>query len=416
MGVSAIFKAFRGFARQGRRTEAKSLGAVGSPARLIASCGFAIAACAPLPAPAEEIAPNLSLDAVYTADALANVSGGAKTGAAVLGLVDVLAELDGAAIGWNDAIAVLDVIYTHGPNFTNRYSGDAQTISNIQADGRLKIYEASIAFPLAGENLRAKLGVMDINSEFDVQNAGEFFLNGSYGMGPDFSQSGENGPSTFPFTSAGAVLSAKGEGWSARFAVFDPVAGGRSDPGRTVFRLPGVDGALLVAEGDVSVGSGLILTAGGWTYTTRFDALTRTDQAGETSRLRSSRGAYGAIEGHSPVGGEAALDGWVRIGLADADVNGIGLSFTGGVVYTAGDHNVGIAVASARLGDPAVELARASGEPVKRYETVVELSYGWQMNERVWLQPDLQYVVNPSWRVDRDDALVVGLRLQALLF
>jgi porin len=63
-----------------------------------------------------------------------------------------------------------------------------------------------------------KIGLYDLNSEFDVIEAAALFLNPSHGIGPDFAQSGRNGPSIFPVTS----LAIRGEyrlatrGWCAR--------------------------------------------------------------------------------------------------------------------------------------------------------------------------------------------------------
>lgn len=376
----------------------------------------ACAALSSLSARAEEIAPGLSMEAIYVADLLGTVSGGEKTGAAWLGRGDVIAELDGGIIGLEGAKAFVDVMYTHGPAFSERHPGDGQGISGIEGDRRLKIAEAWVAFPLVGESLKAQFGVTDLNNAFDVQNAGTFFLNGSHGMGPDFSQSGINGPSTFPFTSVGAIVNAEGKDWTARVAMFDPVAGGRRDPGRTVFRLPGADGALIAAEGDVRLGSSVVASVGAWTYTTRFDAIAETAPDGSPLRLRRSRGAYAAIEASFATGQDSAVEGWLRVGVADERVNSIGSSISGGIIHAAGSHTVGIAVAHARLGDPAIEASRASGTPAHRAETVLELSYGWQLNDRLSLQPDVQYVINPGWKSDRPDALVIGLRVQATLF
>jgi porin len=385
--------------------------------RFIARCGGALlAATFSQPADAREVGPGLTIDATYIADLLGAVSGGQKTGMGWLGRGDIVAQFDGGAIGADDTIAMIDVLYTHGGDFSGQYTGDAQGISNIQGDGRAKLFEAWVSHPLLADRLRAKVGLIDLNTEFDVQNAGAFFLNGSHGMGPEFSQSGRNGPSTFPFTSVGAILDATGKDWTVRVGVFDPIAGSILDPSRTVFRLPGHHGALLVTEGDVRLGPIGTVSAGIWRYTSRFDALVDTAPDGTPSPQRTSRGAYAAIETRLLERDKASLDGWLRVGWADARVNRIGSSLTGGLVYTVGRHTVGGAVAHARLGDPAMEVARASGDKVQRAETALELSYGWRMDKRLSLQPELQYVINPAWRSDRRNALVIGLRMQALLF
>lgn len=177
-----------------------------------------------------------------------------------------------------------------------------------------------------------------------------------------------------------------------------------------------MDGALIAVEADLHLARSVVASVGAWTYTTRFDAIAETARDGSPLRLRRSRGAYGAIEASFATGQDTAVDGWIRVGVADERVNSIGSSISGGVVYAAGSHTVGFAVAHARLGDPAIAAARTSGTPTDRAETALELSYGWQVNNRLSLQPDVQYVINPGWQSDRPNALVVGLRVQATLF
>ena len=57
-------------------------------------------------------------------------------------------------------------------------------------------------------------------------------------------------------------------------------------------------------------------------------------------------------------------------------------------------------------------LAQATGEQASRHETTWELTYQVRLNEHVSIQPDIQYVRNPSLSPDLDDAWIVGCRLQ----
>lgn len=365
---------------------------------------------------AEEIARGLSVEATYVGDMLGNARGGRERGIGWIGRADLAAELDGGALGLTGVTAFVDMLYTHGPDFTERYLGEGQAASGIQGDGRVKPIEAWLSVPLAKEKLVAKAGLIDLNTQFDVQEVGAFFVNSSFGMGPEFAQSGENGPSSFPATALGLVLETEGQGWGARVAAFDAVAGKLSDPRVPTLRLPGIRGALLVAEADVRLGAALGAKIGGWTYTSRFDALAGAGADGAPRRLASSRGAYAMVEGRLAGRDDRALEGWVRVGMADDQVNPIGTYAGGGIVLVRGKHRWGAAFAHARLGDPAIAAIRSAGEKVDRAETVLELSYGWQVNDRLRVQPDLQYIVNPGWRSDRADALLLGLRVALHLF
>jgi porin len=74
-----------------------------------------------------------------------------------------------------------------------------------------------------------------------------------------------------------------------------------------------------------------------------------------------------------------------------------------------GDH-LGIAVASARAGDPYRDFLEQQGAGAERHETTWELTYQAQINERLVIQPDIQYVQNPSASSGLDNAWVFGLR------
>ena len=47
------------------------------------------------------------------------------------------------------------------------------------------------------------VGLYDLNTEFDALESAGLFLNSSQGIGPEFAQSGLNGPSIFPTTTLG---------------------------------------------------------------------------------------------------------------------------------------------------------------------------------------------------------------------
>jgi porin len=251
----------------------------------------------------------------------------------------------------------------------------------------------------------AKAGLVDLNSEFDLQSVGALFLNSSFGIAPDYSQSGLNGPSIFPITAPGLLVAVERPRWTLRVAAFDALPGDPDHPHRT---LPGPffrGGALLAIEGDVKIGQGGELQAGAWVYTDRFDRL---DGLGKGR----SAGAYVQYE-QTLAGNEktGALRSWVRAGRAADAVNEIGLYAGGGLSWGTEDRDYGIAIAHARLGDPALRAFASAGEQRNRAETTVEITATRRITPWLALQPDVQYVRHPSWGV-ASDALVVGLRLR----
>lgn len=367
-------------------------------------CAGALAACAVL-APAAAAAQPVTLGASYVTDVIADVDGGTERGVAWLGRADVTVSVDGAAFGWDGGEMFVDVLAVQRPDFSGRYVGDGQTVSNVQADSAVRPIEAWIAGPIGG-GVSFKLGMVDLNSEFDVQRVGKHFLHSSHGIGPDFSQSGANGPSIFPAGATAMMLRYEDERWAVRLGLFDAVAGSRRDPRRAAFRIPGTTGALLVGEVDRKLAGGGEVQLGVWHYTPKFE---RIDPAASGKGV--SQGAYAMVEGPLMKRGDLTLEGWMRAGVASADVNRIGTYLGGGLSLGDARQRLGLAVAHARQGQPAMRAARAEGIAPDRAETAIELSYSNQVTKWLSLQPDLQYVINPGWERSRRDATVIGLRL-----
>lgn len=366
-------------------------------------CACAIAALAlGLPAAAraesasEKPGPEISLR--YIGDAIAVVDGGLERGARGLGRFDIGLSSGDDFLGLSGVRAHIDVMLVHGGGLSDTLIGDAQVASNVDAPWAVRPFEAWVEAPLGGD-VRAKAGYIDLNSEFDVQPVGATFLNSSFGIAPDYSQSGENGPSIFPVTSPGLVVTIEKSRWSAKFALFDALPGDPAHPHRFVPPSPFRGGLLLAAEADAKVGSRGEIQFGGWTYTEPFD---RIDGNG-TGR---SWGGY-AQYGHRIVGDEDgdSFKGWVRVGYAADAVNVIGLYTGGGFRLGNDDRHLGLGIAHARRGDPAVQL-----DPGYRAETAFELTGYYRLAPWVAVQPDVQYIRNPGW-LGTPDALVLGLRL-----
>jgi porin len=348
--------------------------------------------------------PPIRLGATYVTDVLSVADGGIKRGIVWLGRGDITASVEGHVFGIDGAELFIDIIGVQPADFSGHFVGDAQTVSNVQADTAIHPYEAWISLPLAA-GLTGKAGLIDLNSEFDVQDVGKLFLNSSFGIGPDFSQSGRNGPSIFPIPSTALLLKYQKDRWTGRLGVFDAVAGSLADPRRTAIRFPGQRGALIVAEVERQLDSTGEIQLGIWHYTTRFASLDPT-----SARREKSQGAYALIEGQMAALGTSTVSAWGRIGVASADANPIGFYLGGGMTWHTGEGELGLAVAHAALGDPAKRAAIAAGAPADNAETTIELTYARPIIPAITVQPDLQYVIDPGWVRGRRNALVAGVR------
>lgn len=351
-------------------------------------------------APAQAGAPAIS--ATYTGETLHVADGGVDRGTVYLGNLDVDMEFT-----WGEGDSMRAYIYllgNHGDD-PGELTGDAQGVSNIAAPRAARMYEAWVEGELLGVNVRG--GLYDLNSEFDSIETAGLFAHASFGIGPDFSQAGEMGPSIFPVTGF-ALRARKGfEDNYVQLAVLDGVPGDPDDDRDTDFRISRHDGALLVSEvGRVSEtrkGHYYKVAAGAWQFTDRFENISGDQE-------RGNQGFYVLGERELAKWNRFAISGFARLGIADGSINAFDQYLGGGLVISGfldarPEDRMGIAFAHGRFGD---DWREANG--VESAETAIEWSYEMPVAGWLTLQPNLQYIVNPSGDPSLDDAVVAGVR------
>ncbi|WP_161827342.1 carbohydrate porin [Steroidobacter agaridevorans] len=359
--------------------------------------------------------PALLLDAAYTGEVWRNVSGGVRQDGTYLDNIDLIATLDAErAWGWTGTTFAVSGLHNNRPTLSDRIVGDIQTVSNIDTDGATRLYEAWVE--RAFEAGAIKLGLIDLNSELDVNETGALFINSSHGIGPDFSQVGENGPSIFPITGLGGVMRWDySERVQVRLGAFEGTVGDPTHPRRTTLDLQSGEGTLLVGEVTLRPIDANRTLLGVWRHTGRS-----TDFANEeVLRRTESLGVYALTEGTLMERGEGSLSGFLRVGFADSDVHQISRYLGAGLVWSAPmlasadyEEQLGLAVASVTNGDAFRRAQADLGLAYERHETAIELTYRVQALSWLALQPDLQYIINPGTDPALDDAWVVGLRFE----
>lgn len=364
-----------------------------------------------LPALAAEPPAPLSLGATYIGEDWHNTRGGLARGSRYVDMLVLTAGADtGAAFGHPGGTIFTSVFIHH--NSAADLAGETQTVSNIDFDDGQQVFEAWYEQALGDAGSSLKLGLYDLNSEFDHIDAAGLFINSNFGIGVDFSQSGVNGPSVAPLS----ALALRGiwqphPEWQLLGAVLDAVpgeAGGSNRHNR--IELDAREGALLVAEVVHAREGGARLGAGAWHYSKRFGHLL---PAGTAAR---SQGAYAHAETPLGAGGAHAWTGFARVGYATPEVNPVQYGAEAGVVMAGplwhADDQLGLAVATARNGRPWRDAQALAGAATDSAETFVELT--WQTRLAPWLslQPDLQYFINPGADPARRNALLAGLRIR----
>ena len=359
------------------------------------------------PGETDETHGPILLQATYTAEVIGNASGGLRRGTRYLDNFDIVFEADmEALVGWSGAQVHVYGLYNNGRSISDLV-GDTQAVSNIETGtSALRLYEAWVDQKV-GEHVSVRAGLYDLNSEFDALDAAGLFVSSPHGIGTDFAQSGQNGPSIFPSTSLAARLAVTpAEGWTVRAAVLDGVPGDPAHPARTTVKLGDGDGALLVGEVEAPLGGGKLLL-GHWRYTADFD---RNDGNGAGD---GNAGTY--VRAEAPLIDRSGrnVDAFVRLGTATGRYNMFdrfasgGLKFSGWVPGRDQDE-FGIAVAAAFTSD---SWRTATGGGAS--EVAFEATYRAQLAPWLAVQPNIHYIHRPSADPAIADALVIGLRAEA---
>lgn len=370
---------------------------------LTSAVGVALLAMIPGHALAQGAARSpIEIGATNTFDAWRNTQGGVSRGKAFLNRFDLSVAVDGEALGRPGFRAGLLYHHIDGDDLSGELVGDVQGVDSISAPRAHRLMEAWIEQDF-GERASVRAGLMDLNAEFDRIEPAGLFVNSSHGIGAEIAQSGRNGPSIYPTSALGVRGEARHGPLTVRAAAFDGVPGDLDRPeALAAVDLAEEDGALIIGQADVAGTSGLRVSMGVWRYSESY-------APSETGEPRADRGAYASIEGPLVPGG--GLSAWVRVGLSGPKPSAAVRQFSGGVVMDApwaerSRDQFGFAVTRAEFSGA---LHRASGRPDA--ETAFELTYLYQANDWLSLQPNLQYVVNPASAPGLDNALLVGLRI-----
>jgi porin len=294
---------------------------------------------------------------------------------------------------------------------------------------------------LLDNQFSALAGLYDLSTEFYHLQSASLFLNSSFGTGPEFSQSGVEGPSIFPSTSVGARFAYKpARGIVLRTAILDGVPVDRPNGSRAIFKRG--DGMLIVSEADFldrpppsdrplngrfRLGRQAMLppydekaAIGGWYYSAAFDDLVELEPNGQPVRHRGSSGIYALVDRvlfKDPGHPEKRLAGFLQGGYGDSRVDRFG-SYLGagltavGVIAGRDTDELGLAFAYARNGSHYMSSQSMQGLPVTSAEKAIEITYLMQLTKWLAVQPDLQYVIHPNTDPTIANALAFQLRFE----
>lgn len=402
-------------------------------------------------------APGAYLGLGYAADAFLTSQEGSSGDPVALDNLDVMLHINlEALLGLRGTSLQVHVQSNRGGSISSEV-GDLQGISNLEAPSEWRLYEAWVEQRIVAPGLSILLGIYDINSEFDVIPAAGDLLNGSFGFGPEYSLSGEAGPSTFPTT--GLAARVRVQPTPSLYGLMGVSDGAPDRTGRARFSLEAWEGALLsfeagyerlqadapsalgrssqeerrgggrgagravqrrqrmrIGRGSTIEELGTKVAVGGWAYTQRLPSWDPAEPPGRSWGLY----ALGEQLLYRKRDGSGGLSGFTRVGTAADAVSRLDLFAGGGFAFRGvlsgrPDDVAALGIAHARNGDPFLRRQLETGILTEESETVLELTYRAQVGRSLVIQPDVQWVMNPGMVPGVANALVFGLRGHILL-
>lgn len=364
----------------------------------------------------------------FKADNFSNFSGGLKQTGSYLHHIDLAFGIDAEPLmNWKGGSFFVQAIGNNGAGLSKSI-GSAQQISNIEGPKVAKLHQAWFQQSFMDGRLSFLAGLYDLNSEFYVTDASRAFLNRSFSVGGEVSQTGNNGPWTFPSSSAALrVRLQASDSWGFQLAVLDAVAGSTSAPLSPSFILSRKDGALIVNEVGFAwkglngkmLGHGKY-TLGMWFYTAAFNEIQAIAYSGQSWRSTGNNGFYLMAEqtvfseANDPAQGLALFS---RAGLANGRINqydynwSIGGSYTG--LFAGRDSDVlSIGATYVSVSAEYMQAKHLANEPVAKGEMVIEATYRAQLTSWLAIQPDVQRIFYPGTNLAVDDATVFGSRIE----
>lgn len=359
----------------------------------------------------EEKSSPVDVGVSYTGDVVGVVDGGLRNRATYLDNANLVLDADlDRAIGWTGATLHMNFLYNGGA-MPNDDAGTLQGVDNIEVSShRGRLFEAWIQQSFGDHSVL--VGLYDLNSEFYSNDSAGYLLAPAFGIGSEIASTGPNGPSIFPSTALAMRLALDFGGPYARFAALNADAGVLGDDGGidTSFR----EGALLI--GEIGIESGRKIALGGWRYTRRQDDIRELDAFGAAQR-EVAQGAYVLLE--QPLNdpdSARATSFFARAGVSDGETT----AFKGGwqagltmlrVLESRPDSVLSFGVNQGVVSKGYKRNQLDLGVPTADAEFQLELTYADKLLPFLTVQPDLQYVANPSADRTTPDALVAALRV-----
>ena len=376
-------------------------------------------------APAADSAYQLNL--LYTGEAWSNVSGGLKRGSVYLYNADGRVSVDTErAFGWTGGQFVIEGFYQSYNSLNDTFVGATEEQSPIDAAccAIARLYQLYYEQVLGPTNIRA--GIYDLETEFSNLKPMAVFLsknltwNAALDQSGTASRQGTIGPGNYPYTPlAFRIRQTLSPEWSVQAVIANGAADDPNRPQNNGVFFSSKYGAMMIGEVDYTPNRNTKLMAGLWELTAKLPTNDMFNPDGTARYTYGDTGGYfGGTTRLYSGGGRRGLDGFFTVGVASGKSTDINKSLNAGLVFTGPisarpadklgfSFNVNANPASFRHA-----VALEAGVKLDRYEPSFELTYRARIFDWLTVQPDVQYIVRPSYDPTVRNDLVIGLHFE----
>jgi len=335
---------------------------------------------------AQEKNEALNYNFSYIGDAMHNFTGGIKTGGTYVGMANFSLSFDTETAGfWKGGTFFAKAMNLHGESPSDEYIGDYQYASNI--DGGVHTAMMELWYSQTYKDFEFIVGLQDVFNSFGATNNGGLYLNTSFAFIPTI---WTNMPTPcFPLTELGFTFK-----WdiSEHFTWLAAIYDGNPTPFddnkyNFKYSLSKDDGAFVISELQYTFG----------------------DNEDHPSAVKlgaynnDMTGVYANMDLHLYDNASSSLDMFSQVGYcADDDCYadyyaGAGLNYSG-VFTDEGTDALGLSFNFVHF------------NTLDASEKVIELTYQYNIDDHLFIQPDVQYIMDPRGGIDYDDALACFVR------
>jgi porin len=348
----------------------------------------------------------IEYEASYIGDIASNLRGGKKTGALFLGMVNIKIGFETKNIGlWEGGEFFLNGASTHGGTPSEKLLGDFQVASNIEAGNRTYLHE--LWYKHSFETFHVTVGLQDLNAEFVTSEYAGSFINSSFGVP---SLIADNIPvPIFPLTALGIAGKYQiSEDIAIQAAIFDGLPEDFEGNQYNVnWDLKSNDGVLLFSELQLATSFGNMpgTLKAGYYYHSHLKETCPETKITETV-FDKNYGFYAiADQKIFTLSENRGIGLFAQFAVSPTNINSHNYYVGGGINYQGifdndGEDAFGIAFAHAGFNNSTINN-----------ETTIEMFYRVKVTENLFIQPDIQYIINPAGTENKlNNALAVFMR------